>query len=167
MLFRDSERASQTSALNIDDDRYYSHYLIRRLPAEVILDAFSQVTGVPEKFEGYPLGTRALQLPDTRVKSYFLTAFGRPERLVTSAAERQQDPTLAQALHVINGDTLNRKLMAEGGTIDRLLKDIITRCRELRLRLTTGEEETRREITVLLTVQTMNYLHSGRHRMAL
>jgi len=114
------QRSSQTSALNIDDDRYYSHYLIRRLPAEVILDAFSQVTGVPEKFEGYPLGTRALQLPDTRVKSYFLTAFGRPERLVTSAAERQQDPTLAQALHVINGDTLNRKLMAEGGTIDRL-----------------------------------------------
>src|SRR5207249_3743291 len=63
------QRSSQTSALNIDDDRYYSHYLIRRLPAEVILDAFSQVTGVPEKFEGYPLGTRALQLPDTRVKS--------------------------------------------------------------------------------------------------
>jgi hypothetical protein len=115
------QRSSQTSPLNMDDDRYYSHYLIRRLPAEVILDAFSQVTGVSEKFEGYPRGTRALQLPDTRVKSYFLTAFGRPERLVTSTAERQQDPTLAQALHVINGDTLNRKLMAEGGAIDRLV----------------------------------------------
>ena len=66
---------------------------------------------MPTRFEGYPAGTRALQLPDTRVDSYFLTVFGRPERVLTSAAERQMDPTLPQALHAINGDTLNKKLM--------------------------------------------------------
>jgi hypothetical protein len=115
------QRSSVANALNLDDDKYGSHYLARRLPAEVILDALSQVTGVPETFAGYPPGTRALQLPDTRVKSYFLTAFGRPERLVTSSGERQADPSLAQALHAINGETLNKKLMSPEGAIGRLL----------------------------------------------
>jgi hypothetical protein len=115
------QRSSTANALNLDDDKYGSHYVARRLPAEVILDALSQVTGVPEKFDGYPVGTRALQLPDTRVKSYFLTAFGRPERVVTSSGERQQDPTLAQALHVMNGETVNRKLMAPDGTLSGLV----------------------------------------------
>lgn len=115
------QRSSQPVPGNEKDDRFYSHYLARRLPAEVILDAFSQVTGVPEDFEGYPKGTRALQLPDTRVESYFLTVFGRPERVVTSAAERMQDPTLPQALHAINGETLNRKLRADDGVLAKLV----------------------------------------------
>lgn len=117
------QRSSASNAHNLDDDKYGSHYIARRLPAEVILDALSQVTGVPEKFEGYPAGTRALQLPDTRVKSYFLTAFGRPERVVTSSGERQQDPSLAQALHAINGETVNQKLMNPAGTIARRVAD--------------------------------------------
>ena len=114
------QRSSETSDAKARDDRFYSHYLTRRLPAEVILDAFSQVTGVPEAFKGYPSGTRALELPDTRVDSHFLTVFGRPERITTSAAERMQDPTLPQALHAINGDTLNHKLMAGTGLVQRL-----------------------------------------------
>jgi hypothetical protein len=52
-------------------------------------------------------------------------------------------------------------------TIDRVLEDIIVRCRELKLRLDTPEDESLQEFTVLLTVQVMNYLHSGRHRIAL
>jgi hypothetical protein len=52
-------------------------------------------------------------------------------------------------------------------TIDKVLEDIIVRCRELKLRLAADEEETLQEFTVLLTVQVMNYLHSGRHRIAL
>jgi hypothetical protein len=52
-------------------------------------------------------------------------------------------------------------------TIDQVLEDIIARCRELKLRLRYSEEQTRLDFTVLLTVQTMNYLHSGRHRVAL
>ena len=52
-------------------------------------------------------------------------------------------------------------------TIDKVLEDIIVRCRELKLRLAISEEETLQEFTVLLTVQVMNYLHSGRHRIAL
>jgi hypothetical protein len=52
-------------------------------------------------------------------------------------------------------------------TIDQVLEDIIVRCRDLRLRLAVPEDTARREFTVLLTVQAMNFLHSGRHRLAL
>jgi len=82
----------------------------------------SQVTGSPTAFPGYPAGTRALQLPDTQVKSEFLTSFGRPPRISCDAAERAGDSTIAQALAVINGDTLNKKLSAPDGTIALFLK---------------------------------------------
>jgi len=72
----------------------------------------SQVTGVPTQFSNYPVGMRALQLPDTQVKSEFLASFGRPPRILCDAAERTSAPSVAQALHVINGDTLNLKLAA-------------------------------------------------------
>ena len=107
---------------NRDDEEYFSHHRSRRLPAEVVLDAMSQVTEVPEEFEGYPLGTRALQLPETQVESYFLDSFGRPPRLTSGADERKGDANVAQVLHLINGGTLNRKLRAEGGAVDRLLE---------------------------------------------
>ncbi len=114
--------SSDTNSTNAKDDKYYSHFIARRLPAEVILDGLSQVTGVPTGFDGYPAGTRSLQLPDSRVDSYFLTVFGRPERLITSDAERTQDPSLTQALHIINGKTINEKLRTPGGTLDRFDK---------------------------------------------
>jgi hypothetical protein len=120
MLSAAYQRSSEPNQANAADDRYYSRYLVRRLPAEVLLDAMSAVTGVPEDFSGYDPGTRALQLPDTAVDSYFLDIFGRPERAVTSASERMQDPTLTQALHAINGDTLSRKLQAGTGLIATL-----------------------------------------------
>ncbi len=114
--------SSEANATNQSDNIYYSKHIIRRLAAEVILDAMSRVTGAPTAFSGYPAGTRALQLPDTQVKSEFLTSFGRPPRNLCDAAERSSDPTVAQALHVINGDTLNKKLSAPEGTIALFLK---------------------------------------------
>jgi len=115
------QRSAVPTGINAMDDRYYSRYLPRRLPAEVLLDALSQVTGVPTAFEGYPQGTRAMQLRDTTIASYFLSAFGRPERVQTCSCERQQETNVAQALHLANGDTLNNKLRAKGGIIDRLV----------------------------------------------
>jgi hypothetical protein len=115
------------------DDRFYSHYLIRRLPAEVVLDAYSQVTGVPTPFTElhigasggtaatklYPLGTRALQLPDSLLVSPFLDSFGRPERGQTCSCERQQDASVSQALHLNNGRTLNDKLRDKNSRVAR------------------------------------------------
>jgi hypothetical protein len=114
--------SSEANATNQADNIYYSKHIVRRLSAEVILDAMSQATGTPTAFGGYPAGTRALQLPDTQVKSEFLTSFGRPARNICDAAERSSDPTVAQALSVINGDTLNKKLSAPDGTIALFLK---------------------------------------------
>ena len=120
MLSEAYQRAAEPNATNGADDRYLSRYVPRRLPAEVMLDTLSQATGVPEAFAGYPRGTRAMQLPDTRIESYFLSVFGRPEREITSTSERMQDPTLTQALHAINGETMNDKLAASQGLVATL-----------------------------------------------
>ena len=114
--------SSEANAANQSDNTYYSKHIIHRLPAEVLLDAMSQVTGTPTAFSGYPAGTRAMQLPDTQVRSDFLTGFGRPARNICDAAERSSDPTIAQALHVINGDTLNKKLSAPDGALALFVK---------------------------------------------
>lgn len=116
------QRSSKPNATNKQDERYYSRYIIRRLSAEALLDAVSQVTGVPTNFPGYGAGTRAMQLPDARVNSYFLSVFGKPLRVVTVESERSSEPSVAQALHVINGETINQKLRAPGGLVDAFLK---------------------------------------------
>jgi hypothetical protein len=116
------QRSADANETNADDNRYYSKYVIRRLSAEALLDAMSQVTGVSTAFSGYPAGTRALQLPDSQVVSQFLNVFGRPARVICDASERSSDPSISQALHAINGDTLNKKLSDPNGYVSLLLK---------------------------------------------
>ncbi len=116
------QRSSKANDANKQDERFYSRYVIKRLPAEAVLDAVSQVTGVATDFPGYPAGMRAMQLPDARVNSYFLTIFGKPPRFATCECERTSEPSVTQALHVINGDTINQKLRASGGLVDSFLK---------------------------------------------
>lgn len=107
---------------NKKDDRQYSRYFVKRLTAEQLLDAICQVTGQPEKFNGLPMGYRAIQLPDTRVSNYFLDVFGRPPRQITCDCERAQEPNMAQALHLINGAGVNQKISADSGLVATLLK---------------------------------------------
>ncbi len=114
--------SSTPNASNERDDKYYSKYQVKRLPAEVILDAMSSISGKESRFEDYPIGMRAIQLPDVQVESQFLESFGRPLRLVCDVEERSDDPSVAQALHVINGETLNGKLRAEENNIASFLK---------------------------------------------
>jgi hypothetical protein len=117
------QRRSEATPGSEHDQIYYSSYIPRRLPAEVMLDTISQVTGIPTEFAGYPKGTRALQLPDSQVASYFLEAFGRAPREQTCSCERQDEPSVLQALHLTNGDTINNKLRAPAGTVERLLEE--------------------------------------------
>lgn len=116
------QRSSKPNEFNQPDEKYYARYLLKRLPAEVLLDAITQVTGVDTEFPGYPAGTRAVQLPDARVNSYFLSIFGRPPRVTTCECERSAEPSVPQALHVINGDTINQKLRAPNSVVDALVK---------------------------------------------
>lgn len=115
------QRSSEPLPGNAADKRFYSRYYPRRLMAEVMLDAFSQVTGAPTEFKGYPNNWRALQLPDSNVKSYFLSSFGRPDRNATCTCERTDNPSVTQVLHISNGDTVNQKLTAKGNRIEQLL----------------------------------------------
>jgi hypothetical protein len=68
------------------------------------------------------MGTRAAQLPDTTVRSFLLDVFGRPPRQVTCECERTSQPNIAQALHLLNGDLLNRKIAAPEGRLEKLFK---------------------------------------------
>jgi hypothetical protein len=106
---------------NVRDSRFYSHYYARRLPAEVLLDALSSATGVPDRFEGYPVGVRAAQVPDPAVKSYFLGLFGRSERLTACTCERNNEVTLPQLLHMSGGQTITQKLRDPEGRLRTLV----------------------------------------------
>jgi hypothetical protein len=91
-------------------------------------------------------------------------------RLFSDAPEYAKNPTAARFLRRIRRDVRSTVASFTDSyqyTIDRLLETIIDRCRELNLRLTDSEEATKTDFMVFLTVQTMNYLHSGRHRVAL
>lgn len=114
--------SSATRPGNEKDTRFYSHFQARRLPAEVMLDAIAQATGVPERFEGYPVGIRAVQVPDPAVKSHFLGLFGRSERLTACACERNGEVTLPQLLHLAGGSTIEQKIRTGDGRLGSLLK---------------------------------------------
>jgi hypothetical protein len=115
------QRASQPAPGSERDNRYYSHFPFKRLGAEQLLDAIARATGVPEKFSDFPSGTRATQLPDTEIPSYFLDVFGRPARQITCECERTSDLTVAQMLHLMNSPEINEKLAAKSGRVGELL----------------------------------------------
>ncbi|HUR55804.1 MAG TPA: DUF1549 domain-containing protein, partial [Gemmataceae bacterium] len=93
--------SSVPNATNTDDEQYGSRYRVKRLPAEVLLDAICTVTEIPEAFPGRPRGTRAVELWDNRAPSYFLDIFGRSERLSPCECGRSSEPTMAQCLHLM------------------------------------------------------------------
>ncbi len=116
------QRSSVPVPGNTNDSKFLSHYTPKRLPAEVLLDAISTVTGVSSSFSGYPEDWRALQLPDVQVSNNFLDSFGRPVRNDTCSCERSEEPSLAQALQLANGSTLNEKLRDESGSVAAIAK---------------------------------------------
>jgi hypothetical protein len=113
--------SSQSNETNFDDTQNYSHYLIKRMPAEVLLDAVSQVTGAAEKFPGMPAGTRSIQLWDNRMPSYFLDTFGRSQRESPCACGKSDDATMAQALHLMNAPEIDEKISSTTGAVSKLL----------------------------------------------
>ncbi|QDU10345.1 DUF1549 domain-containing protein [Gimesia aquarii] len=155
------QRSSQPLPENKDEKRFYSRYYPRRMMAEVLLDSISQVTEVPDEFtkfyepnpqktDFYPKGTRAIQLYDSSVISYFLKTFGRNERMITCECERTEEPTMVQVLHISNGDTINNKLKAKESRVTKLMaakkadKELVADIYMLCLsRKPTTEEETK------------------------
>jgi hypothetical protein len=114
---------SQPTKANATDSRFYSHYYVKRLPAEPLLDAIDAVTGVPTKFEKVPLGTRAIELPDAQYQNYLLKTFGKPKREAVCECERVSDVNLAQALHTLNSDVIVNKIADPKGRLAKLLAE--------------------------------------------
>jgi hypothetical protein len=121
---RTYQLSSRPNATNERDEQNYSRALFKRLPAEVLFDAVSQTTGVPEKFEGVAPGFRAIQLWDSQVQHYFLKLFGRPVRASACECERTSEASIAQVLHLLNSPEIHAKLAHESGTVVRLVKQV-------------------------------------------
>lgn len=116
-------RSSTPLAENIAESKYNSRYYPRRLMAEVLLDSIDQVleTSSPfisvafpgadsQKTDFYPAGTKAIQLYDASIDSYFLKTFGRNPREIVCECERSAEQSMVQVLHMSNGETINPKL---------------------------------------------------------
>ena len=115
------QRTSSPNPRNkLDDPHLFTRYNIRILPAEAMLDALSQVTGVEHSFQVSPKGTRAQDVIYPDYAGYFLSIFGYPERL--SLEERPKEPTLSQALHMRFGDTVMDKVQSDQNVVARLLE---------------------------------------------
>jgi hypothetical protein len=131
MTSRTYQLAAQPNETNRDDESNFARTLIRPLQAEPLLDALARVTEVPVKFNGYPLGMRAGQLPGIRPfhprearpseGDQFLKLFGKPERLLNCECERSGETTLGQAFQLLTGDLLNRMVSEQDNRLGRLL----------------------------------------------
>jgi hypothetical protein len=131
------QRSCETNASNGLDDTNFSHAAVRRIRAEVLLDVLAEVTETKNKFPGLPLGARAVQVADGRTTNYFLTTFGRATRDDVCSCAVRMDPSLSQALHLLNGDAVNDRIR-QGGVIERsitagrpdseILDDLFLRC---------------------------------------
>jgi hypothetical protein len=120
------QRSSQTNETNAHDNRNYAHAVIRRIPAESLLDCICQVTEAPDKFQGLPLGARAVQIADGGTSNYFLTTFGRSPRDTVCECEASTDPSLSQALHLLNGSSVSRKVAQDNKVRNWMEKEELT-----------------------------------------
>ena len=116
------QRSTQANETNADDDRNFSKARLRRIRSEVLLDVVTAATTTQNKFQGLPLGARAVQIADGNTSTYFLTTFGRATRGTACSCEVKMEPNLSQALHLLNGDTVQEKI-ASGGVIKRMLDE--------------------------------------------
>jgi hypothetical protein len=122
----------QTNDTNRLDRRNFSHALLRRMPAEVVLDAINQVTGGQDKYSSSnaPRGVRTINLAPSRLRGggpeYVLSIFGRPLRTQTCDCERASETGLAQALYLLNDREVNRKISDRKGRLAKLLKRRLT-----------------------------------------
>lgn len=115
--------SSVPNKYNVTDKQSFARHYPKRMSAEVLLDAVSNVTAAPTVFNGFPAGTRAIELPDDAIGSAFLETFGRPQRDTSCECERIGDASLGQSLMLLNSPEVQAKLSAANGRADQLAKD--------------------------------------------
>jgi hypothetical protein len=115
------QRSSVPKPGNAKDELNYSHYYLRRLTAEQLLDSIVQITGVPEEFLAYYPGIRSANIDDPGVPSMFLDIYDRPKR-DAARCERKESVSLRQSMHMLVGDTVNKKISDERGTLAQMVR---------------------------------------------
>jgi len=118
---RTYQLSTRSNASNETDTTNFSHAKLRRIRAEVLLDVISQVTETKNKFRGLPSGARAVQIADGSTSNYFLKTFGRSSRASVCSCEVKMEPSLSQALHLLNGTTVHEKII-KGKVIPKLIE---------------------------------------------
>lgn len=114
--------SSQPNESNSADSRNFSRHYRRRLKAEVLSDAISDITLQPEDFDGMPKETRAMQLWTHRTNSELLDAFARPDPNQDPPCERVVGTTMTQTLHLMNASHIQKRIAADGGRCEQLAK---------------------------------------------
>ena len=107
---------------NTSDESEFSHYRIRRIEAETLLDAVNQIAGsgekytssIPEPFTFLPEEQRAINLADGSIELPFLELFGRPSRNTSYESERSSAPSVFQAQHFLNSSHIQKKIEKAG-----------------------------------------------------
>jgi hypothetical protein len=134
---RTYQLSTRPNETNAGDERNFAKASIRRIRAEVLLDCISEATETQDKFNGLPRGARAVEIADGNTSTYFLTTFGRASRTTVCSCEVKTDPNLSQALHLLNGNTLQdkiengglvKKLLKKGESPDQVIQDLYLRC---------------------------------------
>lgn len=124
---RTYQLAAAPNEWNKNDKQNFARYYPKRMSAETLVDAVSQVTGSPTVFANLPKDRnapqRAMMLPDEAFPSYFLDVFGRPQRISACECERISEPNLAQVIHLLNSEEVQAKLGRAGGRADLLARD--------------------------------------------
>lgn len=115
--------SSLPNEYNLKDKQNFSRYYPKRLTAEVLYDAFHQVTSTSQVYNGLPVGTRAIQLPDASVGPYFLKVFGQPQADTACECERSQEANLAQSLHLLNSSEIQTKISDNNGRASKFAGD--------------------------------------------
>ena len=123
VLSKTYQLSAAPNALNTDDKQNFSRFYPKRLPAEVLYDAFHQVTATAEGFDGLPAGTRAIALADPSAGPYFLKVFGQPQGDTACECERSQEANLAQSLHLLNSTEVQNKIASGEGRAAKLAAD--------------------------------------------
>jgi len=106
--------SSRPNATNESDHRNFSRHYRKRLRAEVLSDALTDITLQGEDFEGMPAGFRAIELWTFRADSELLDAFGRPDPNQDPPCERASSATMTQALHLMNASKIQKRISADG-----------------------------------------------------
>ena len=115
--------SSEPTERNVADTRNYSRHYRVRLRAEVLLDAISDITAMPNSFAAMAYGSRSNQIWTHRVTNLFLDTFGRPDPNQDPPCERTPDSTVTQILHLMNSPELHAKVTNSSNSISKMISE--------------------------------------------